>query len=34
MMNLHNKKTKRIIAGIICVLLVVAMVLPSMAYLF
>lgn len=31
MMNLHNKKTKRIVSAIICVLLVVAMILPMIA---
>lgn len=28
MMNLHSKKAKRIMAGIVCVILVAAMVLP------
>ena len=31
MMNLHNKKTKRIVSAVICVLLVVAMILPMIA---
>ena len=33
-MNLHNKKAKRIISAIICVLLVVAMIVPTLAYMF
>lgn len=28
MMNFHNNKTKRIIAGVICALLVIAMIVP------
>jgi hypothetical protein len=31
MMNMNNKKTKRIIAGVIAVLLVLAMVIPLLA---
>ena len=31
MMNLHNPKTKRMIAGIIAALLVIAMLLPLVA---
>lgn len=31
MMNLHSKKAKRIIAAVVCVLLIVAMVLPMIA---
>ena len=34
MMNLHSKKAKRIISAIICVLLVVAMIVPTIAYIF
>ncbi len=34
MMNLHSKKAKRIISAIICVLLVVAMIVPTIAYMF
>lgn len=33
MMNLHNKKTKRIVSGVIVILLVLAMVIPTLAYL-
>lgn len=33
MMNLHNKKTKRIVSAVIVVLLVLAMVIPTLAYL-
>lgn len=31
MMNLHNKKTKRIVSSIICVVLILAMILPMIA---
>lgn len=31
MMNLHNKKTKRIVSAVICILLIVAMILPMVA---
>lgn len=34
MMNLHNKKTKRIVSTVICVLLIAAMVLPLLAGIF
>lgn len=34
MMNLHNKKTKRIVSAVICIVLVAAMILPTLAYLF
>ncbi len=34
MMNLHNKKTRRIISAVICILLVAAMILPTLAYMF
>lgn len=34
MMNLHNKKTRRIISAVVCVILVVAMVLPMVATMF
>lgn len=34
MMNLHNKKTKRVVSAVICVLLVVAMILPMIASIF
>lgn len=34
MMNLHNKKTKRIVASVIVIILVVAMIVPLvLAYL-
>lgn len=33
MMNFHNKKTKRIISGVIVVLIVLAMIIPTLAYL-
>lgn len=33
MMNLHNKKTKQIVSGVIVILLVLAMVIPTLAYL-
>lgn len=32
-MNLHNKKTKRIISSIICAFLIIAMILPMIASL-
>ena len=31
MMNLHSKKAKRIMAAAVCVILIVAMVLPMLA---
>ena len=31
MFNMHNKKTKRIVSGVIIVFLVIAMVLPMLA---
>ena len=31
MMNLHNKKTKRIVSSIICAVLILAMILPMIA---
>lgn len=34
MMNLHNRKTKRVISAVICVVLVVAMILPLIASMF
>lgn len=34
MMNLHNKKTKRVVSAVICMLLVVAMILPMIASIF
>lgn len=34
MMNLHNRKTKKIISTVICVLLIVAMILPMVASIF
>lgn len=34
MMNLHNRKTKRVVSAVICVLLVVAMILPMIASIF
>ncbi len=33
MMNLHNKKTKRIVSGVVVIILVLAMVIPTLAYL-
>jgi len=33
MMNLHNKKARRIVSAIICILLVAAMIIPSLAYI-
>lgn len=33
MMNFNNKKTKRIISAVIVILLVLAMVIPTLAYL-
>ncbi len=33
MFNFHNKKTKRVVSSIIIVLLVLAMVIPTLAYL-
>ena len=32
MFNMNNKKTKRIVSGVIIVFLVMAMVLPMLAY--
>lgn len=32
MFNFHNKKTQRIISGIIIAILIVAMLLPTLAY--
>ena len=31
MMNLHSKKAKRIMAAVVCIILIVAMVLPMLA---
>jgi len=33
MFNMHNNKTKRIISSVIIVVLVIAMVIPTLAYL-
>ena len=33
MMNFNNKKTKRIVSAIIVILIVLAMVIPTLAYL-
>ncbi|GFH96260.1 hypothetical protein IMSAGC003_02815 [Lachnospiraceae bacterium] len=33
MMNFHNKKTKRIISAVIVLLIVLAMIIPTLAYL-
>ena len=33
MFNFHNKKTKRVVSSVIIVLLVLAMVIPTLAYL-
>lgn len=33
MMNFHNKKTKRIVSAIIVIVIVLAMVIPTLAYL-
>lgn len=32
MFNMHNKKTKQRIAGVIVILLVLAMVIPTLSY--
>lgn len=34
MFNMHNRRTKQRIAGIIVVLLVLAMVIPTLTYFF
>lgn len=34
MMNLHNKKAKRVMSAVICLILVVAMVLPMLVSVF
>lgn len=34
MMNLHKKKTKRVMSAVICLILVVAMVLPMLVSVF
>lgn len=34
MMNLHNKKAKRVVSAVICVLLIVTMILPMLASVF
>lgn len=34
MMNLNNKKSKRVISAVICIVLIVAMVLPMIAMMF
>lgn len=31
MMNLHSKKAKRIMAAVVCIILIVAMVLPMLS---
>lgn len=33
MMNFHNKKTKKIVSAIIVIVIVLAMVIPTLAYL-
>ncbi len=33
MMNFHNKKTKRIVSAVIVIVIVLAMVIPTLAYL-
>jgi hypothetical protein len=33
MMNFHNKKTKRVISAVIVLLIVLAMIIPTLAYL-
>lgn len=33
MMNFHNKKTKRVVSAIIVIIIVLAMVIPTLAYL-
>ncbi len=33
MMNFNNKKTKRIVSAVIVILIVLAMVIPTLAYL-
>lgn len=32
-MNFHNKKTKRIVSAVIVILIVLAMIIPTLAYL-
>lgn len=34
MFNMHNKKTKQRVAGVIVILLVFAMVIPTLTYFF
>ncbi len=34
MMNFHNKKSRQIVAIVIIAVLVIAMVVPTMAYMF
>lgn len=33
MMNFHNKRTKRIVSAVIVILIVLAMIIPTLAYL-
>ncbi|MDE6674061.1 MAG: hypothetical protein K2K19_04500 [Acetatifactor sp.] len=33
MMNFHNKKTKKVVSAIIVIVIVLAMVIPTLAYL-
>lgn len=33
MMNFHNKNTKRVVSAIIVIIIVLAMVIPTLAYL-
>lgn len=33
MMNFHNKKTKRIVSAVVVILIVLAMIIPTLAYL-
>lgn len=33
MMNFHNKKAKRVISAVIVLLIVLAMIIPTLAYL-
>ena len=33
MMNFHNKKTKRVISAVIVLLIVLAMIIPTLSYL-
>lgn len=34
MMNLHNRKAKRVMSAVVCIILVAAMVLPMLVSIF